>query len=59
MQEQVKQKLEAFEQLQPEFAASFRFFRKCMGRGASLHFLWLKRCIISTPTGSVIAKTAP
>ena len=54
-----KQKLEAFERFQPEFEASFRFFRKCMGRGDSLHFLWLKRCIISTPSGSVIAKTPP
>jgi hypothetical protein len=55
MQEQVKQKLDAFERLQPEFAASFRFVQEVHGqrRFAAfpvaetvhyLHALWICDC---------------
>jgi hypothetical protein len=55
MQEQVKQKLDAFERLQPEFAASFPFVQEVHGqrRFAAfpvaetvhyLHALWICDC---------------
>ena len=54
----VQQKLAAFDRLQPEFEASFRFVQEVHGQWRFAAFLWLKRCTISMLSGSVSAKIA-